>query len=114
MDMTAEAWGSPAAVNLPGLSIRVDDMLAALERVAGPAAAARVTRSVDPVIAKIVAGWATDFETARAAALGFTPDADFDGIVRAHIRDMGVNAYTGFFAPGYSGSAMNGNGPGKL
>ena len=86
MDLDQDTWGSPAALNLNGLSITVADMLAALERVAGPKARALVKYQHDPVIAKIVAGWAYDFEPARAEKLGFKPDADFDSIVRAHMQ----------------------------
>jgi hypothetical protein len=38
------------------------------------------------VIAKIVAGWAYDFEPTRAEQLGFQPDPDFDSIVKAHMK----------------------------
>ena len=62
------------------------DMLAALERVAGPKARALVKYQHDPVIAKIVAGWAYDFEPTRAEKLGFQPDPDFDSIVKAHMK----------------------------
>jgi nucleoside-diphosphate-sugar epimerase len=60
-------------------------MLAALERVAGPQVRALVKYQHDPVIAKIVAGWAYDFEPTRAQKLGFEPDRDFDSIIRAYI-----------------------------
>ena len=86
MDLDQATWGSPAALNLNGLSITVADMLAALERVAGPKARALVKYQHDPVIAKIVAGWAYDFEPTRAEKLGFQPDPDFDSIVKAHMK----------------------------
>lgn len=86
MDLDQTTWGSPAALNLNGLSITVADMLAALERVAGPQARALVKYQHDPVIAKIVAGWAYDFEPTRAEQLGFQPDPDFDSIVKAHMK----------------------------
>lgn len=86
MDLDQATWGSPAALNLNGLSITVAEMLAALERVAGPKARALVKYQHDPVIAKIVAGWAYDFEPTRAEKLGFQPDADFDSIVKAHMK----------------------------
>jgi nucleoside-diphosphate-sugar epimerase len=85
MDLEQSVWGSPAALNLNGLSITVSDMLAALERVAGPQVRALVKYQHDPVIAKIVAGWAYDFEPTRAQKLGFEPDRDFDSIIRAYI-----------------------------
>ena len=35
----------------------------------------------------IVGGWARNFDTKRALALGFRADKDFDEIIRAHIED---------------------------
>jgi nucleoside-diphosphate-sugar epimerase len=86
MDLDQGSWGSPAALNLSGLSITVAEMLAALARVAGPEARSLVTYQRDPVIEKIVEGWAYDFEATRAEKLGFQPDPDFDSIVKAHLK----------------------------
>ena len=35
----------------------------------------------------MVAGWPGNFEPARALALGFRGDADFEAIIRTHIAD---------------------------
>jgi len=86
-DMAAERWGPRAALNLNGLSVTVGEMAAALERVAGPTVAGRIKWQPDPALQTIVGGWPGDFEARRAAALGFTPDADMDSIIRAHIED---------------------------
>jgi len=34
-----------------------------------------------------VAGWARDFDPARAQSLGFQADANFSAIINAHIED---------------------------
>jgi UDP-glucose 4-epimerase len=39
------------------------------------------------LIERIVAGWSERIDAKRAAALGFTAEATFDDIVRAHIED---------------------------
>ena len=39
------------------------------------------------MIARIVAGWPTRFDAARATALGFRADASFDAIIAAHVED---------------------------
>ncbi len=36
---------------------------------------------------RIVAGWARRFDTARANALGFRAETDFEEIIRIHIED---------------------------
>ncbi len=80
-------WGSRIACNLPGLSVRVADMIAALERRAGARVAARIRMQHDESIARIVGGWPWRFDTARAAALGFTGPAAMDDIVAEYIAD---------------------------
>jgi nucleoside-diphosphate-sugar epimerase len=86
-DLPAERWGARAALNLNGLSVTVGEMAAALERVAGPKVAGRIKWQPDAALQAIVGGWPGDFDTRRAAALGFTPDPDMDAIIRAYIED---------------------------
>lgn len=82
------AFGDYRTMNLPGLTVSVADMVAALERVAGPAAAALVEWQPDPVIQRIVGSWPRGFTSQRALAAGFRPDPDIDSILRAHLRVM--------------------------
>ncbi|GBD43846.1 UDP-glucose 4-epimerase [bacterium HR40] len=81
------AWGWFRALTLPGITVRVRDMLEALERVAGPQVRARVRFSPDPRIQRIVDSWPPHFRVRRALELGFAADPDFDSIIRAHIED---------------------------
>ena len=74
-------------LTMPGVSVTVGEQIEALERVAGPDAAALIVESPDPVVAEIVTGWPSRFDTARAAALGFAADATYDDIIRAYIED---------------------------
>jgi nucleoside-diphosphate-sugar epimerase len=84
-ELSSEALGHNRSVNLPGLSVTVDEMVAALERVAGPEVAARIQWQPDPRIVRLVDTWPGSFEPARARALGFPRDQSFDDIVRAYI-----------------------------
>lgn len=86
-DLAAAALGASRTVNLPGVSVTVAEMLAALERVAGGEVAARVQFMPDPVIERIVASWPGAWDDSRARALGLTADADFDAIIRSYIED---------------------------
>jgi nucleoside-diphosphate-sugar epimerase len=79
--------GNARALTMPGLSATVGDQIDALRRIAGPSAVALIRRTDDPLVARIVAGWAADFDAARARALGFTAEADMDAILRVHIED---------------------------
>jgi len=81
------ALGHARALTMPGLSATVGDQIDALRRIAGPSAVALIRRTDDPLVARIVAGWAADFDAARARALGFTAEADMDAILRVHVED---------------------------
>jgi nucleoside-diphosphate-sugar epimerase len=72
---------------MPGLSATVAEQIEALRRVAGDRAVALIRREPDPVIAGIVAGWATRFDASRAEALGFRAETSFDEIIAAHVED---------------------------
>ncbi|WP_312528499.1 D-erythronate dehydrogenase [Paracoccus sp. (in: a-proteobacteria)] len=80
--------GPRRCLNMPGICLSVGEMIEALREVAGDEVAARIKRQPDTTIRTIVSGWAEDFDPARARELGFTADADFPSIIRAHIRDM--------------------------
>lgn len=79
--------GARRCLTMPGLSISVAEMIAALREVAGEDVAALIRREPDATIRGIVAGWPRDFAPDRALAAGFTADASFQDIIRAHIRD---------------------------
>jgi nucleoside-diphosphate-sugar epimerase len=86
-ELDASRLGASRIVNMPGLSLTVRDMVAALERVAGPEVARRIRWERDPAILRIVSSWPGRFATPRALALGFEADESFEEIVRAHVAD---------------------------
>ncbi len=84
----AEALGDDRAVNLPSHAVTVEEMIAALRRVAGNRHLGEITVAPDPEIQAIVATWATETEFARATALGLPKEANLDEIVEAYIEDF--------------------------
>lgn len=76
------------SITLPGVSVSVGEMLATLAEVAGEAVAARVRPAPDAAIEAIVSSWPGGIETPRAQALGFTPDASFEALLRAHMESL--------------------------
>ena len=86
-EASREALKGRLALNLPGLNVRVADMLAALEEVAGPKVRALVRFERDERIAGIVANWPSGGTAARAAALGLKPYTEFAEIIREYIAD---------------------------
>lgn len=86
-ELSGSLLGLNRSINLPGLSVTVGEMLAALTRVAGAEVAARVRFQVDPAIEKIVASWPGAWDDSRARALGLVGDSNFDSVIRAYIED---------------------------
>ena len=74
-------------LNMPGLSVTVQEQIEALERVAGNSVVKLIKHKPDPVIQKIVSGWARDFETKRSIQLGFKAENNFDEIIKVYIED---------------------------
>jgi nucleoside-diphosphate-sugar epimerase len=87
MTLSPETLGNQRIIPLPGISTTVADMVAALQRVAGPDVTRLIRWEPDATIQRIVESWPSRVEAPRARALGFSADADFDAIVRAHIED---------------------------
>jgi len=85
--LDTQALGWRRTVSAPGLSATVGEEIEALRRVAGDKAVALIRDVPDPTIIRIVDGWARNFDTKRALALGFRADKDFDEIIRTHIED---------------------------
>jgi nucleoside-diphosphate-sugar epimerase len=88
-DLPGDRLGSNRSISLPGLSITVGEMAAALERVAGRAAAARIRWERDPRITRLVDTWPGTLDANRARELGFPYDLNFDAIVRAYVESLG-------------------------
>ena len=85
--MDLSLLGSRRSLNLPGVSVTVGEQIEALRAIAGDKTVALIRREPDETIIRIVAGWARDFDPARAKGLGFQADASFSAIINAHIED---------------------------
>jgi nucleoside-diphosphate-sugar epimerase len=86
-ELSAQALGNSRTINLPGISVSVADMVAALERVAGAEPVKRIRWERDPVVERIVGSWPGAWDVTRARSLGLSGDVDFDSIVRAYLED---------------------------
>ncbi|GAB3185488.1 SDR family oxidoreductase [Nesterenkonia halophila] len=76
--------GSWRVLNLPGVTVTVEEMLEALRRVGGEEAVARVHHEPDERISRIIRSWPAAFDVDRVLALGFRPDGSFEEAVRQH------------------------------
>jgi nucleoside-diphosphate-sugar epimerase len=87
-ELPADRWGAQRAVSLPGLSVSVTEMIAALKEVGGDDAVRRVRFERDERISRIVQSWPARFDAARARSMGFSGDADIGTIVRRYAAEV--------------------------
>jgi nucleoside-diphosphate-sugar epimerase len=87
-ETSADAWGSRTALNMPALTVRVSEMLDALEEAGGKAARERVTVLEDATIARMVVGWPASVSSTRARRLGLSADADFLSIIHQYQKNL--------------------------
>lgn len=73
-DVPASRFGPSRVLNLPGITVTVQDILDGLNAVAGPKAVALVKEERDPKVEAIVGSWPSRFDTKRAESLGMLPD----------------------------------------
>jgi nucleoside-diphosphate-sugar epimerase len=85
--LAPDALGPRINLSMPGVCCTVAEQIAALRRIAGERAAARIRREHDPLVARIVDGWPQRIEARRARELGFKAESSFEEIVRIHIDE---------------------------
>lgn len=86
-ELPGEQLTQGRVINMPGLSISAGQMIDALRRTAGDAAANRVRLERDPAIEKIVGSWPGSFTASYAKSLGFTADHDFADVIGQFIAE---------------------------
>lgn len=82
-DVPAEKMGASRVVNLPGITVTVQQILDALEKVGGKEAVALIEEKRDPAIEAIVCSWPSRFDVSRGLGLGLELDGDVVEAVRA-------------------------------
>ncbi len=86
-ELPASSLGFNRAMFLPGITVPVSAMLDSLKKAGGQGAVDKVKFVPDANIRRIVAGWPMRFDAARAKALGFKADDNFDQIVQGFVED---------------------------
>jgi nucleoside-diphosphate-sugar epimerase len=86
-ELPADAFGASRSLQLPGFSVAVGDMAAAVRRAGGEEAYARIRWEPDPQIQQIISSWPKSLLAPRAEALGFAADNGIDEVVKAFIED---------------------------
>jgi nucleoside-diphosphate-sugar epimerase len=86
-DLPAAAFEHTRSLIVPGLSVQVSDMIAALQRAAGAQTVQHIRWQPDAEIQRIISSWPGAFTSPRALRLGFQADASMDAIVQAFMED---------------------------
>jgi nucleoside-diphosphate-sugar epimerase len=82
-DIPAEKFGESRIVNLPGITVSVQDILDAVEKVGGKEATGYVKEEQDEALYKIVKSWPPWFDASRAKGLGLDEDGELVDAVKA-------------------------------
>ncbi|KAJ5042977.1 uncharacterized protein L3040_004366 [Drepanopeziza brunnea f. sp. 'multigermtubi'] len=75
-------------VNLPGIHVTIQDMMDALEKVAGKDKLQYLTEEDDPATEAILRSWADRFDNKYAYSLGFKPDGSFEEAVEDYWKSV--------------------------
>lgn len=81
------AFGLNRCVNLPGRTDTIDQMIAAMRRVAGSEPERLISWDPDPSVELIVRGWRYHFRPEKALDLGFVADRSFEDSVKWFLED---------------------------
>lgn len=74
-------------LNMPGLSVTVQEQIEALKRVSGNEIVKFIKHKANPEIQKIVGTWAKDLDTEIGKKLGFVTENNFDEIIKIYIEE---------------------------
>src|SRR5215469_10029370 len=86
-DLPGDVFGASRSLQLPGFSVAVGEMAAAVRRAGGAEAYARILWQPDPEVQRIIASWPQALHAPRAEALGFAADTGIDEVVQAFVED---------------------------
>lgn len=86
-EIDAPDFGQSRTLTMPGQTLTIRQMIAAMTAVAGPEPAKLIRFEDDPAIRDIVTGWRFDYDPAKALALGLQADDSFEDNVRYYLED---------------------------
>ncbi|KAL8997883.1 MAG: hypothetical protein Q9169_002965 [Polycauliona sp. 2 TL-2023] len=91
-DIPTEAYqGGSRVVNLPGVTVSINEMLEALKAIGGQEALDLVEEKRDPPTQKILESWGVKYDTQKATKqLGFTEDGALEQTLKDYIEDYGI------------------------
>lgn len=89
-DVPAAKFGLTRVVNLPGITVSVQQILDALVAVRGKQVLDLISEERDSKIEAIVGSWPARFDTQRAEGLGMGPDVELVQIIKSFAKRVGL------------------------
>lgn len=90
-DVPASKFGQSRVMNLPGITVTVQEILDGLETVGGSKAVSLIKEERDPKVEAIVGSWPARFDTSRANSLGMGSDISLsENFARFAARNKGT------------------------
>jgi hypothetical protein len=83
--MDGSEFGAWRTVNLPAISVTVQEMIESLERLSDKTTVERILFKPDAVINNIVQTWPGKLDNNRALQLGFKVDENIDQVIKQFI-----------------------------
>uniref|UniRef100_A0A060T5T6 ARAD1B14388p n=1 Tax=Blastobotrys adeninivorans TaxID=409370 RepID=A0A060T5T6_BLAAD len=88
LDTSAIEAGESRTINLPGVTVTVQQMLDALVEVGGEKMLDHIKDKKDPKLERIVTSWPAIFDTKKANALGFRADPGFKQAIYDYVKEQ--------------------------
>jgi nucleoside-diphosphate-sugar epimerase len=82
--------GPDRIINLPGLTVSIQEMINSLEQITGPDVTGLISYVPDAFLQSIVLTWPPHFETERANRLGFVRDESATEIIKLFMQEEGI------------------------
>lgn len=82
--------GPDRIINLPGLTVSIQEMINSLEQITGPEVTGLISYIPDAFLQSIVLTWPPHFETERANQLGFVRDESATEIIKLFMQEEGI------------------------
>jgi len=86
-ELSSEQLNQGRVINMPGLSITVEQMIDALRETAGAEVAGRIRMERNPAIERIVGSWPGAFRANYSRELGFTADENFTDVIKQFMNE---------------------------
>jgi len=88
-ELPSETLGAVRTINMPALTVTLDEMVAAVERRVGPRARALIDWKLDRKTADLLTQMPTRITSARAIAAGITAEPSFDAVLDDFLANQG-------------------------